>query len=45
MIDGQIVAANPWEGDETFDYRLADWYNQAVEAEGEAVCGPSYLTR
>ena len=43
VIDGQIVAANPWEGDETFDYRLADWYNQAVEAEGEAVCGPSYL--
>lgn len=43
VIDGQIVAANPREGDETFDYRLADWYNQAVEAEGEAVCGPSYL--
>lgn len=43
VIDGQIVAANPREEDETFDYRLADWYNQAVEAEGEAVCGPSYL--
>ena len=43
VIDGQIVAANPWEGDASFDYLSAPWYRQALEAAGEPVCSQSYL--
>lgn len=42
VVDGQIVAANPWEGDETYQYQDTDWYRQAVEAGGDVVCGEVY---
>lgn len=42
VVDGQIVAANPWEGDETYQYQDTDWYRQAVKAGGDVVCGEVY---
>ena len=42
VINGQIVAANPWEGDDTYQYQDTDWYRQAVEAGGAVVCGEVY---
>ena len=43
VIDGTIVAANPWEGDATYDYRKADWYRQALEAGGEVIFTDAYI--
>ena len=37
VIGGEIVAANPWEGDADYDYRAANWYVQATEAGGAPV--------
>ena len=42
VIDGKIVAANPREGNEGYDYAQTAWYRQAVEAGGEVVCGEVY---
>ena len=32
VIDGTIVAANPWTGDATYRYEQTDWYRDAVAA-------------
>ena len=37
VLDGQIIAANPWEGDASFDAAQAGWYQQAVQAQGKAI--------
>lgn len=37
VIDGEIVAANPWEGDEDYEYENTMWYQQAMEADGEII--------
>lgn len=37
VMDGEILAANPWEGDSTYDVGAAEWYQKALETEGEAV--------
>ncbi len=37
VIDGKIVAANPWEGDEGYDYRNTVWYQEAVKAGGDII--------
>lgn len=42
VIDGQIIAANPWEGDVGYQYQDTEWYRQAIEAGGEVVCGEVY---
>lgn len=42
VIDGKIVAANPWPGDEKYQYADMEWYTQAVQAMGEVVCGQVY---
>ena len=35
VLDGEILAANPWEGDGDYDYAAAPWYRQALEAGGD----------
>ena len=35
VVDGKIVAANPWEGDSEYDYENAQWYQKAMENDGE----------
>ena len=42
VLDGEILAANPWEGDADYDYAAAPWYQQAVEAGGQVVFTPLY---
>ena len=42
VINGRIVAANPWEGDATYSYEDALWYQQALAAQGELVYGEVY---
>lgn len=37
VIDGKIHAATYWEGDETFDVYSTEWYQRAIEADGEII--------
>lgn len=37
VIDGKIHAATYWEGDETFDAYSTEWYQRAIEADGEII--------
>lgn len=37
VIDGKIVAANPWSGDDDYNYKSTIWYQKAVEADGEII--------
>lgn len=32
VLNGKIVAANPWEGDDSYDYASKSWYSDAVKA-------------
>ena len=43
VLDGEILAANPWEGDADYDYGSTDWYQQAVAADGAVIFTPVYL--
>ncbi len=40
---GEILAANPWEGDSTYDAESADWYRQAQAAGGQVVFTDVYI--
>lgn len=42
VIDGRIIVANPWEGDDGFDVEEAIWYQQALEADGEIIFTDGY---
>ena len=42
VLDGEILAANPWEGDDAYDYENTPWYQQAVAAEGTVIFTPVY---
>lgn len=42
VIDGEIVAANPWDGDADYDYQTTDWYRNTLEADGEVVFSDVY---
>ena len=37
VLGGEILAANPWEGDAEYDYASAPWYVQARSAEGHVI--------
>ena len=42
VMDGRIIAANPWEGDATYDYTQADWYQNALASNGDVVFTDAY---
>ena len=42
VLDDSIIAANPWDGDDTYDYQDTEWYTKAVEADGEIVFTGAY---
>ena len=42
VINGKIIAARPWAGDEAYDVEAADWYRRAVEANGDVVFTDAY---
>ena len=42
VIDGKIVAANPWTDDDDYAYAETAWYRQALQEEGKMVSGNVY---
>lgn len=42
VIDGRIIAANPWEGDETYDYASTAWYQNALANRGHITYTDAY---
>lgn len=42
VINGEIIAANPWEGDAEYNYAETSWYQEALEANGEMVYTDAY---
>lgn len=42
VLNGKIIAANPWEGDEDFDVEGAIWYQMARQADGEVIFTDAY---
>lgn len=42
IVEGHIVAANPWDGDASYDFRQTDWYHKAMEANGEVIFTSAY---
>ena len=43
VIDGAIVAANPWEGDTSYNYRDTEWYRQTLAADGQVIFTNAYI--
>ena len=37
VINGKIIAANPWEDDDTYNIYETQWYQRAIAAEGEVI--------
>ena len=37
VLEGEIVAARPWEGSKGYPVEGTEWYQKALEADGEAV--------
>ena len=37
VVDGKILAANPWEGDEGYDVYGTEWYQKAAAADGGVI--------
>ena len=37
VYGGQIITANPWDGDASYDYTSAVWYQKAIQADGAVV--------
>lgn len=42
VIDGKIIAAVPWRGDEEYDYENTEWYQKALEADGDIIFTNAY---
>lgn len=42
VIDGKIIAAVPWQGDEGYEYAATEWYAKALEADGEIIFTNAY---
>lgn len=42
IVEGHIVAANPWDGDDSYDFRQTNWYRKAMEANGEVIFTSAY---
>lgn len=42
VVDGEILSANPWDGDGDYDYEHTEWYEKAMAAENEAIFTDAY---
>lgn len=42
VVDGEIIAANPWEGDTTYDVTQTMWYQKAVAEPDKVVFTDAY---
>lgn len=43
VVDGHILGATFWEGDQGYDFYRTQWYQRAVEADGEAAFTDVYV--
>ena len=43
VVDGEIIAANYWEGDETYDVNQTEWYQKAIAADGAIAFTDAYM--
>ena len=37
VVDNRIIAANPWEGDSEYEFTATEWYQEAMESNGEVI--------
>ena len=37
VLDGKILAANPWDGDDSYDVTSTEWYRKALQADGQVI--------
>lgn len=37
VVDGKIIAANPWEGDDSYDFTATQWYQDALKNDGKVI--------
>lgn len=42
VVNGKIIAQNPWEGDEDYNYEATNWYQLAIENKGKIVFTDAY---
>lgn len=42
VVNGTIIAANPWEGDDAYDFAATQWYQNAVNHPGRATYTDAY---
>ncbi len=42
VIDGKIVAANPWDGDGDYDYSSSEWYQRTLASRGDIIYTDAY---
>lgn len=42
VVHGQIVAAVPWWGDAEYDYTQTEWYQKALQAQGDPIFTDAY---
>lgn len=42
VVNGNVIAAAPWENIESYDYSNALWYRRAMEAQGEVIFTDAY---
>ena len=43
VTDKNIIALNPWDGDDTYDFSNAIWYRQASENPGKVIFTDTYM--
>lgn len=43
VIDNKIIAANPWENDDSYNYQASSWYQRAVSTKGNTVFTDIYI--
>ena len=43
VYQGDILAANPWEGDESYSYQDTEWYQKALSSDGEVIFTDVYV--
>ncbi|MFQ9933325.1 MAG: ATP-binding protein [Lachnospiraceae bacterium] len=42
IVDGEIIAAKPWIGDDNYNYADTEWYEKTIEADGDIIFTDAY---
>lgn len=43
VVNGSLIAANTWDGDDEYDYKSSQWYRKAIEADGKVIFTDAYI--